>query len=62
MGYKRKTRDIWEVQGLYCGTWETLTTEATRKEAKAQKACYDTNERGTCHRIIKKRERIEVTQ
>ena len=61
MSYKRKTRDIWEVQGLYCGQWEAVTTEGTRRDAKIQKACYDTNERGIAHRIVKKRERLEVS-
>lgn len=60
MAYQRKTRDVWEVQGLYCGEWERLTTEETRSEAVAQKKCYDENEQGVFHRTKKVRERIEV--
>lgn len=59
MAYQRKTRDVWEVQGFYYGEWERLTTEDTRREAYNQKICYDENEWGVPHRIVKKRERIE---
>lgn len=58
MSYQRKTRDVWEVQGFYCGEWECLTTEETRSEAVAQKKCYDENERSVPHRIKQVRERI----
>lgn len=56
--YKRKTRDIYEVQGYYCGEWEEVTTETTRKAAIEQLHCYNENENAP-HRIVKKRERIE---
>ena len=49
--YKRKTRDEWEVQGNYGYGWEMVTTENTRKEARAQLKCYRENESGTAHRI-----------
>lgn len=59
MAYVRKTRYVWEVQGLYYGEWECLTTEESKKEAVEQRKCYDENERGVPHRIKKVRERIE---
>jgi hypothetical protein len=62
--YKRKTTDIWEIQGYYCQPYgfETVCTETSRKAAREQFKCYNENEPHTPHRIIKKRERIEVTQ
>ncbi len=41
----------WEIQGLYSGCWERLTTEDTRDDAISQKQCYDENEHGILHRI-----------
>jgi len=41
----------YEIQGLYSGEWETVTTEENRKAAKEQAACYRENERGTPFRI-----------
>lgn len=59
MAYIRKTRDEYEVQGNYNGTWERLTTEDTQKEARAMLKCYNENEPHYPHRIVKKRVRIE---
>lgn len=56
--YKRKTRDIWEVQGNYGYGWDMVTTEESHKEAIAMLKCYQENERNYPHRIVKKRERI----
>lgn len=58
MAYVRKTRDVWEVQGCYCGEWECLTEEESRKEAREMLKCYDDNERNYPHRIVKKRVKI----
>lgn len=57
--YKRKTVDEYEIQGLYEGSWEMVTTEATMKEARQQLKCYQENEKNTLHRIVKKRIRKE---
>ena len=55
--YKRKTVDEFEIQGHYGQGWECVTTEETRKEARAQLRVYNDNE-AYPHRIIKKRVRI----
>jgi hypothetical protein len=34
MAYIRKTVDTWEIQGLFCGSWEMETTETSRADAK----------------------------
>lgn len=52
--YKRKTKDIYILQGNYGYGWEELTYEETYKEAKEQKKVYDDNESAP-HIIIKKR-------
>ena len=59
MAYKRKTKDEYEVQGNYAGTWEMLTTEETYKDAREMLKCYEENEPKYLHRIIRKRVRIE---
>jgi len=56
--YQRKTRDIYEIQGLYGDTWETETTEATKKQAKIQLKTYRENVPTIQYRIKKTRERI----
>ncbi len=56
--YKRKTVDEYEIQGNYGQGWEMVTTESTRKEAKAQLKCYNENEPNP-HRIVAKRVKIE---
>ena len=54
--YKRKTTDIYEVQGLYeYYGYELLTTETTFKEARQRLREYRENEGGV-YRIVKKRE------
>lgn len=58
MAYKRITKDEWEIQGKYEDVWERVTSEETLREAKEQLRCYNENEKGYEHRIIKKRVRI----
>lgn len=58
--YKRKTIDLYDVQGYYdslCG-FETVTTEETWKEAKERIKEYRENEPGTSFRVKKYREAI----
>ena len=62
MAYKRKTRDVYEVQGNYAGWWETVTTEDTLAEAREMLKCYRENEPQYQHRIQKVREKIEGIQ
>lgn len=57
--YKRKTKDIWVVQGFYCGSWEDLTASYNYREARADFKAYRENEIGVAHRMIIRRERIE---
>ena len=45
----------YQVQGLYCGRWETVTTEETKEDAIAMKQCYDENELGILHRYVRTR-------
>lgn len=40
----------YHIQGWY-GTWETVTVEATRAEARQMLATYNENEPGVAHRI-----------
>ena len=63
MGYIRKTKDIWEIQGYYGHEygWECVTTEETRQEARQRLKEYRDNERYP-FRLVKKRERIEAQQ
>lgn len=57
--YIRKTEDEYEIQGWYPPYgWECATTETNRKDAKAQLACYRTDEPGISHRIIKRHVKI----
>lgn len=60
MSYKRKTKDVYEIQGYYGHGhgWETLTTEDTRKEAREMLRCYNENEPQYPHRIKTKRVKI----
>lgn len=55
MAYERKTYDVWEVQGNYGYGWDMLTEESTFKEAGEQLKCYNENEVGIPHRIVKRR-------
>ena len=59
MAYIRKTRDEWQVQGLYGYGWETLTLHNNRKEAKKSLKEYDMSELNYPHRVSKVRVRIE---
>jgi len=58
MAYTRKTKDVFEIQGFYCGAWECVTSEETHKEARQQLKTYRENERGTAFRIKIVREKI----
>ena len=53
--YKRKTTDEYEIQGYYSYGWECATTEESRLAARIQLKCYNENEPGVSHRIVKKR-------
>ena len=53
--YERKTHDEWQVQALYEGAWEIVTYASTRQEAREQLKCYNENEHGIPHRIVKVR-------
>lgn len=57
--YKRKTEDEYEIQSLWSGQWECVTTESTWREAKTQVKCYRDNEPHIAHRIVKKRVKKE---
>lgn len=61
MAYVRKTRDEFEVQGYYAGGWECVTTEDTRKEARARLKEYRENEPGTAFRRKTIRVKIEAS-
>ena len=61
MAYTRKTRDLFDILGLYSGSWEPVTCEETRKEARERLKEYRENEPGTAFKIRKYRERIEAT-
>jgi hypothetical protein len=61
MAYIRKTRDVYEVQGMYNDGfgWSVETTEDTYQEAREQIKCYRENCPQYEFRIVKKRERLE---
>lgn len=61
MTYKRKTKDIWEIQSYYGIEygWEVTNTELTYKDAKRSVKEYRENEPMYSHRIVKRREKIE---
>jgi hypothetical protein len=54
MAYVRKTTDEFEIQGFYCGSWEMVTSETTRSEAKKRLKEYRTNEPKTSFRSVHK--------
>jgi len=58
--YQRKTKDVYELQGNYGYGWDYILEEDDRKVAREQLRCYDQNERGVPHRLVKKRVRLEV--
>ena len=59
MAYKRKTKDEYELYGNYGYGWDYILTEDDRLEAKKQLKCYNENEPGVPHKIIKRRVKIE---
>lgn len=54
---QRITVDEWELQGNYCGYWDTLVG-GTLSEVKANKKDYRENEPSTRTRIVCKRVRL----
>ena len=58
MAYIRKTRDLFIVEGFYCGAWELETAEPTRREAIERLKEYRANMPEYLHRLIKTREKI----
>lgn len=59
MAYKRKTYDIWEIQGFYSLGRECVAEELSLKEGKARLKDYLENEGGTWFRLKKKRQKLE---
>jgi hypothetical protein len=59
MAYKIKTEDEWEIQELYPGGWEVVTTESSYKEYKENLKTYRENSRNPI-RGIKRRVKIET--
>ncbi len=59
--YKRKTRDGWQVQGLYSSQYgyECVDTLNTYTEARDSLKVYKENERGISFRVVKKRMKLE---
>ena len=57
--YIRKTKDIFTVEGLYFGAWETETSEDTRKEAIERLKEYRLNAPMYAYRLTKTREKIK---
>ena len=55
--YERKTVDVWEIQELYDGVWEMVTTEASFQDAKTNIKLYKENEPNQ-FKIVKKREKV----
>ena len=58
MAYKRKTQDLFDIEGFYYGSWEAITCEETRNEARERLKEYRENEPGTPFKIRKYREPI----
>lgn len=58
MAYKRKTQDIYEIQGHYGSGWEAVTEETTFSDARQMLKDYNDNETQYPHRIRKRRELI----
>lgn len=47
---------VYVLQGMYAPReWDDILTEATKKEAHEQLACYNENEPGVPHRIIQRK-------
>lgn len=58
MAYKRKTVDVYEIEGFYSYGWECVTAEDSHKEARERLKEYRANEPGTAFRLVIKREKI----
>ena len=58
MAYKRKTVDEWHFFVNYGGGWEHETTEASFRDAQAQRRCYAENCPQYPTKIKRARERI----
>lgn len=59
MPYTRKTRDEYDIEGLYGYGWEVLCCEATPKEARQTRKEYRENEPTTPLRIVHRRVKID---
>lgn len=59
---RRTTEDVYIVQGNYLGTWEDVTAEKTRMEARQRRDEYNSEEPGFQHRIIKRTQKKEATK
>lgn len=57
--YKRKTYDLYILQGRYGDDFEDVTYSTTLKEAKQDLKDYVENVKGVSFRIIKKREALK---
>jgi hypothetical protein len=55
MKYKRKTKDVFSIQGNYGCGWEEVTEEENYKDAIKQLKCYRENETNYPHRMRFKR-------
>lgn len=56
--YKRKTKDIYSLYGLYDGKWEWLESSESKKELGCDLASYLENDKRP-YRIVIKREKIK---
>ena len=64
MTYQRKTRDRWDIETNYGYGWEVENSEYTREDARRSLREYRENLQAyrKCDvRIVKRRERLEVT-
>ena len=61
MAYKRKTQDLWDIEGYYSREtgWECVTSEEDWKEARERVKEYRENEPGIPFRVTLHRYRIE---
>lgn len=53
--YKRKTIDVWIVQGNYGQGWEDVTSSESYKEARQDLKDYKENDKNYLYRLILKR-------
>ncbi len=61
MAYKRKTSDLFVIESNYGQGWEETAASEARREAVADLKAYRTNQPEYSHRLIKRREKIEVS-